>query len=274
MAGSTSDIARWTNAAGTGNVSTAGNWAVEAGTPSTPPAAGEVALCDSRANGSMTAGLNHFASTTLGAFRVNKFQGNIGTVGSPLQVDATTVSIDGGGGTIILDGDFGTVNANALGGGSFYLTGGTTTTLNIQGGEYSIGAGAVVTTLRAQACNVTVADNGTAITTGVIVGSTASISRAVTTLTEDKGSKTYLRASGNTVGTLNVHGDSTHYHQTDGTVTTLNGYSGKFTPQGSPFAAVTVTTANPYNSSFELVDRAGGTVVTVGTRNDLGILED
>jgi hypothetical protein len=93
MAGSTSDIARWTNAAGTGNLSTAGNWAVEAGTPSTPPAAGEVALFDSRANGDVTAALNHFASTTLGAVRILKFKGDIGGVGAAMQVDATTATI-------------------------------------------------------------------------------------------------------------------------------------------------------------------------------------
>jgi len=274
MAGSTSDVARWTNGAGTGNLATAGNWAVESGTPSTPPAAGEVALFDSRANGDVTATLDHFNGTTLGEFRVNGYRGDMGGAGGGLDVDATLMSIDAGGGALYIGGTIATLNANSLGGGSFTLTSGTTTTASLQAGDYKVNADAVVTTLNAQNCNLTVEDNATAITTARILGSTASITRAVTTLTEDAASKVYVRGSSNTVGTLNIHGNATHYHQSNGTVTTLNGHSGKFTPAGSPFSAVTVSTLNAYNANFELVERSGGTTVTVSSRADIGVLED
>lgn len=269
MAGSTSDIARWTNGAGTGNIATAGNWAVEAGTPSTPPAAGEVALLDYRANGDMTAGLTTYASTTLGELRINGYTGNIGGAGASMEVDATVLSVNSNG-RIYLNGDFGTARIDSTGSGEVHITGGTTTTLNAQLGYVRVAAGAVATTVRNLGAGMAIEPNGTAITLFVGVGGTTTCERAITTETLDYGHRMSLVGASKTVTNLNIFGGAHHNHRTNGTVTNLNGYSGTFTPAGSGFAAVTVSNSSIVEGVFNYVLRTANTTVTDSSRTSLG----
>ena len=73
MAGSTSDIARWTANAGDGVWGNA-NWTSAGGTPTTAtgPAAGEYALFDDRVNSPVLSG----TSNNLGLIELHEYAGN------------------------------------------------------------------------------------------------------------------------------------------------------------------------------------------------------
>lgn len=267
MAGTTSDIARWTGAAGDGNPITAGNWIVQAGTPSTPPAAGEKAIVNTL-GASQINGANQ-AALTLGELEIERFPGQIGVGGTPWQINASVLKVNSLS-DVNLTGVFPVASVAATGAGRVRFASGDCNTLTVSGGDVVIGtafkvAGESSEFVRVLGGNVRIEANANAIVEIIQQGGYVICERSVTTWHADGGiAKPRLNAA---VTTINGRGMARILIETAGTITTINASRCEINDLSSPFPT-TITTLNEFQTTSTVRLRNRGTAV--GTDNLIG----
>lgn len=268
MAGTTADIVRFTNATGDGLTTTAGNWIIVAGTPSTPPAAGEKAVINTLSAGNINAADQ--STLTLGELEIEQYPGVVGVGGNPWQINATVLKINARA-DVNLSGTFGTVLVEGTGAGTFRAAAGDITNLTQSAGTVIVDA----------ACAIA-KDGGESVT---LLGGTLRLrpnANAVTLITQQAGSlhtersfaawdcdggMAYLRL--NTAGTtLTGRGGARIMLETAGTLATVHARRCEINDLSSPYDTV-ITTLNEFQptSNIRLKDRAG----SVGTDNLIGV---
>ena len=265
MAGTTADIARWTGGAGDGAWASASNWAVQAGTPSTPPAADEKALFDHRGAGNLNG--SDQSSLTLGEIEIANFPGQIGTDGVPMQVSAAALKVRTSG-RVNLSGTFPTIRADAA--GKLNLATGDCNNMTISGGEVLVGESFTLAKDGSEKVivlggNVTINYNASAIVEIDQQGGTVKSFRSVTTFGAKGGTSYVLNASAST--TVNIEGGATYNWLSSGTQGTVNLRRGRISNLGSPFAG-TITTLNRYQTGT--TKDLDMNLATVSTENPIG----
>lgn len=249
----------WTGGSNDGNWSTGGNWSGA----SAPTTSDDVVINSTSQNISIVPGTapsvgNSFTSLTITA----GFTGSIGggSTGS-LNVNATTVTVSMGGQFIYMSAaavGITTLNLDSTGAGTFYLTGGTVTTLYAgPSGQLQVGGSATVTTLFG--CGMTMlvaAGTSTTISSAGILAS----SRNVTTLNVHPGGVAVLKDS-STAGTINTYGNGRVNYLSSGTITTLNLFpNSRFDVAGGQ-KSFTITNTNRYAGAV-LDKTAQGVTIT------------
>lgn len=265
MAGSTSDIARWTGAAGDGAWATSGNWIVQAGTPSTPPTDGEKALFDHRGAGNVEG--SDQSATELGELEISGFPGQIGLDGTPLHVDATLVKIRGSN-RVSLSGLHPTVRIDSA--QRVKLTNGDCENMTISGGEVIIGSDYAVSagageSIKVAGGTITINPNANAVVEVDQQGGTVKTYRSSTTYGA-KGGTTYALDSA-AVTTLNIEGGGRYFWRSSGTHGTVNLKRGEINNLGSSFSG-TITTLNMWQATA--TKNLDMNLATVGTENPIG----
>jgi hypothetical protein len=145
-----------------------------------------------------------------------------------------------------------------------YLNGATAfTRVVVHRGTVEVGANTPVTNLHVLGGRVTQQYNATGNTLATVSGGTLATKRGATTLTAEGGVSFLVDDAAFT--TVNVGGAAQVYHQSTGTIGTLNEYNGLYSPDGAK-QDTTVTTANRYGG--RLVVRAGVVNADIGTLND------
>lgn len=256
---------KWTGGAGDGNWDSVGNW----DTGAKPVNSDDVII--GTGSISITAGLNQSGVTLTSLTITSGYSGSIGTVGTPLQISSTTVTVGGRGALYNLNGTYTDVYANIVGQVQLSIAGGTTTNLYAgMGGVVTISSSAVVTNARIGAAIVTAGYNATAFTLAEISGSGMLTSaRAATTMRVDNGATSVVTGSA-TITTLDVSSLANHKHRSTGTITTAN-----IKPQGGiqpdDLNASSATITNLYEWSGSRVrDKMGGGKFTVSNRYNVG----
>lgn len=260
MPGTTADIARWTDGAGTGVISTAGNWADLSGNPSSPPTTGEAAVHDFTLNNSVVSG----TLIDLGAIYMNGWRGNLGSPGTPITYNATLVSVNSFG-TLYWTCTATHFYANATNGGKIWLGGGTVTNLHkTAAATIDIGASAVLTNFFGNGNGLTVSDNGTAITLFEQSGGTATVDREITTANITAGGKLILLGTGNSITTLRTSGGGTVDYRGGGTITNCYNFGG-FDASNLSVPLTITNLYGPFNAPFVSKSKSG---ITVTVTND------
>lgn len=267
MAGTTSDIVRWTGAAGDGNPATAGNWIIQAGTPSTPPAAGEKAIVNTL-GASQINGANQSA-LTLGELEIERFPGQIGVGGTPWQINATVLKVNSLS-DVNLAGTFTTTTIAGTGAGRVRLASGDCDNLTVSGGDVVIGTAFTVAQnatelVRVLGGNVRIEANANAVVEIIQQGGYVTSERSVTTWHADGGvAKPRLNAA---VTTLNGRGMARVLIETSGTLATVNAFRCEINDLSSPFPT-TITTLNEFQTTSNV--RLRNRNAAIGTDNLIG----
>lgn len=217
------------------------------------------------------------SSTDLQAVFVNsQFVGSFGTAASPVLLAVSnvttsaspTVWVNCPGGRAYLGAAGAGIDIMRISAGDVNLAGsGTIATLYINGGNVTIGTGCVVTTAIISGGTITIQD-GTAITTLTVNGGQVYTLRDITTANQSGGVVTLMESA--PVTTFNSTGDGVLYHNSTGTLGTLNmaGRSG-FTVQGALTNPV-ITTANLNSPLLNFVKRVGSVTASITTTNNNG----
>lgn len=227
----------------------------------------------------INAGITALATINLTGFEVSpQFFGSLGSSAGAVEIQANGsgryVKINSPGAEFYITAATGITLLQSASTvvGSVYLVGGTTAAVVLQSGTFEAGASAVVTALHNLSANATVRDNATAITTMNALGGSTNSYRAITTANV-YGAARLAVFDDEAVTTINVGGVGTYNHQSSGTITTLNLFSGTFTPQNNR-SGFTLTTANVYASpTTNFFTKWGGVSFTPGTLNTFGDVE-
>lgn len=264
MAGSTSDIARFNNGAGTGVITTAGNWTTEGGTPSTPPAAGEFALADKRVNGDMTSG----SLTGLGLIELRDWYGNMGSPGTAVTLSGTTVRVNGAGIYYWLCAAT-TFDLDNLGGGKMFHTGGTIATMRAGPVTLDEGASGVITNFEGDGTNLNAAA-GTAFSTFSLRNGSAVVARDITAGTLSGNASLVVTGATTASGTSIIVGPGCKLNwQAGGTIAALYNY-GEFSVDGCPYKFTISALYGPRSAKFQRYNAAGTGATTITADNRWG----
>lgn len=207
----------WTGGANDGNWSTAGNW--NGGVPVT----GDDVFIEEGSQ-AITLGLSQ-GSVNLASLRIS-FSGSVGTSSTPLTIgcNSGTVSISGNGSFYKITAGTGGISKiifNPKANCTFYLAGGTTTTLETgDAGLVEIDGAAVVTNIFANGAGINIAYNATAVTALTNTRSNVATYRPVTTVTTGPSAITSTWGTQATIGTSTVQPMGRLNHKSNGTITT------------------------------------------------------
>lgn len=244
---------------GAADLSVAGNY-----TPAAVPVAGDsfFAVVGSQAvNAGLTA-LSGFAMVRV--FISSGFRGTFGTAGSPVTFgNLTSFDLDGGGGQhYFATGTTTTLRVAGSAGGKVWISAGTFTTVVVFRGEVEFSGACTVTKLIVLGGTVTLRKltSGAAGTTIIVKGGTVVNERSVGTLEILGASGTVTSLYSAAVTTkLRIFGGR-YYHNSDGTITALEGGAGLLSTSGSQ-KTFTVTNAELYDG-FTLDDSADLSYIT------------
>lgn len=264
MAGSLSDIARFNRGAGTGVISTAGNWTAESGTPSTPPAAGEYGYFDGRVNGDVTSG----SLTGLGQVDFREWGGNFGVAGTPVTLSATTVKVNAYG-TMYWTCTATTFDLDNMHGGKLFHTGGTITTMRAGAANLDVGASAVITNFEGDG-TVATAATGTAFTTMKLRNGRLSTERSIATGEVTGNGVLIITGSATAITTsLTIAPGAKVIYRGGGTIAALNNY-GEFSVEGCPYQFTISALNGPRSAKFMRYNSAGCGATTITADNRFG----
>lgn len=255
---------------------TAANWRDDSNdnVAGAAPASDDIVLFDHRAAANCTGSMSQGSVDLQGLRVTNGFRYNVGASGSPLVIavsNATTATPFAA--FAQSEGAFywtaGTNNVDLLeiegtSATGLFLTGGTFTSVYMQGGVVNQGADCTITTMRVGGGVFTsdAVGSGSAITTYRQAGGRASINR-VTTTAHCGGGTTFFRANG-TPTTFNQHtGSNVTYHGKS--ITNFNYYGGVFDPTGNGRNLTLGSSSGEifYGSPGRLVEEAPGIEITV-----------
>lgn len=260
MAGTAQDLARWTNGNADGVLSTAANWADLVGNPSSPPTTSESAIHDDAFDGSVVSG----TLTGLTNIFINGWRGNLGSPGTSITYNATNVHVNSLG-NLYWTCTATSFYANSTGGGKIWLGGGTITNLIKQAGaSVDVGTSAVVTNFFGDGTNLSVSDNGTAITLFEQSGGIATVDREITTAGVGGGGRLIFKGTGNVITSLRTHSSGVIDWRAGATITNLYNFGGF----DFSYASIPLTITNlygPKNAPFVSKARSG---VAVTVTND------
>lgn len=269
MAGSISDIARWTNAAGDGIWGNA-NWVAAGGTPTTAtgPANGEYALFDARVNADVLSG----TSTNLGLCELHEYYGNWGVPGTSVTANATTFRMNAAG-TFYLASTATDFYLDKLGGGKMFHTAGTITNMYSNVVTLDIGASAVVTNMNADG-TVATAAAGTAFTTLNIRGGQMTSARSLgTAIVAGPGALLVVTGAATAATVLTIQPGANVLWRAGGTLATLNNFGGPtggFSVEGCPYGFTITNLNGPRTSRFQRYTAAGTGATTITADNRYG----
>ena len=241
-------VTYWT---GSGNGTT---WTADDNWSGLHPGAGDIAVIADTS--SAIAGVDESA-TTLTALRVgSQFTGTIGTSGTNLQVNATTVDFAGRGGGCFLHGTLPTVNVNdGIKNDDMLQLKGDVGTLRILGGQGTVTLNASSTTLDdleiigAPSITVSVPTGVTSLDTVTMDSGEVTIgATGATTVEVFGGQLTYTDSA--TITTLEIHTDATCRYNSTGTITTLTVFGGAFDMRDSTASALTITNATMHEGGM------------------------
>jgi len=275
MGGTAADILVYTGAVLDGDWDTAGNWAVAAGSPTTTtPSAGEGVVLDDRTVYPITQAPG--SGVALTGFNVTAgCKHGIGTPGTSL----TNVTVDSGsagkftfaaGVHCYFNGSIDILEVNNTGAGGFHYTGGTATVAEVAAGLVEIQSGATATMIYTTGASAKVLGQSGCTFTALeqYLGDVAS-DVSIATAFVGGGRLRLMKSAGST--TLTVAGNGYVNLQTDGTITTLNGKSGRLDANGSRRSSPTITTANYRRRVFRLFKQYDGGEITVTNDNGAGV---
>lgn len=237
------------------------NWA-----QNTVPASGDNVLITGSSN--IYYGL-YQASVSIGAFATDsKYQGQIGGPGTPLSINPTAFSVNGGG-TMYFDLNAAAIPVTVTNGSRITVNGTALTTIIATGGNLSMGVDpgdvTTLTTFSLQSSAQANIGSGATLTTFKQASGTATLATAATTVEAQAGTLT-LMGSG-AITTLTNSG-ATVNSNTSGTITTLNANAGTTDFTGSRIARA-VTTLNLKKTATVKYDTS---VVAVSTVTPSGLI--
>lgn len=267
---------RWTDGAGDGDWSTAGNWEddlVDEGVfvaSSTAPTTGKDIFIG-RGDRDITAGLAQSAISPT-SFTVGPgFQYSIGASGSSLELGTVTaLNYAGTGSFMKLDATVTTAELDHPANRTVYMTGGAWSTVYSFVGNVECEAGAVLTSIYANGTRLNVATNATAITTMIVANSIVEVDgRDLATAELSMGST--LTTKGDTaITTRTLVGSGCRVnHQSTGDEAFLEAMPASvWTPVGAEYN-FTVTASREWSGS-KVTTEAPGIEVTFSSNTQVG----
>jgi hypothetical protein len=214
-------------------------------------------------------GLNQSAVTLTSLTIRPGYTGSIGANGTSLQISATTLSYSGGGEFININGTFTTAEFSPPGAGEWSLTGGTTTTLRVLGGQGYVAAATVVTNLdAAHALALNMEANATDMTTCTVRSGQVTTKRDIDD-GDVRGGTLTLIEDANVDGTLEVASGGRVIKQSGGAIATIRLDPGARYSMAGATKPTAITTAHVY-AGAQFQKSYGVIKTSVTTENNYG----